>query len=161
MGLANANAIVKESYDFWKASGFTFEQRCGLLGNEEGETSFRPRAIGDHGEAFGIFQWHAGRADLIRDGGLVGGHKIAGCGIDVRGASHADQLKAALFELQHFETAAYDALKSAKTIEEAIAALVVKYERSASRSRDISRHVSFAEKWYGIFIDDAPMGDDA
>ena len=81
----------KQSYDFWRSQGFTSAQASGLVANEKRESNFDPNATGDNGQAKGIFQWHGDRRAAI----------LAATGIDVSNASHADQLKAAAWELQN------------------------------------------------------------
>ena len=40
---------------------------CGLMANAERESDFNPRATGDHGTSYGIFQWHATRFSALQN----------------------------------------------------------------------------------------------
>ena len=112
-----------------------------VIGSADGECSLDPKAVGDHGEAFSICQWHAVRANAIK----------AGCGIDVRTCSFADALKAMEWEMtvgsyRHV----WPKLQNATTIWGAVTVLVHDYEQSASQGRDIKRRVALAEKWQAV-----------
>lgn len=136
--------IARESFDFWSPLVRLPVHAFAFLGNEDGETSFRPHVIGDHGEAFGPFQWHATRADAIK----------AGCGIDVRTAPHLDQLKAAHFEMTAgWYRRVWPTLMATETVENAVRVLVHEYEQSGSQARDIVRRVALAQGWQRAFGD--------
>lgn len=79
----------QSSLEFWMKQGYTREQAAGLVANEMAESGGNAGARGDNGSAVGLFQWHPDRVAAI----------LAGTGIDVRTANHADQLKAAAWEL--------------------------------------------------------------
>ena len=99
---ASAATIIK----FWKGAGLALAQTCGLLAQADAESSLNPKAVGDHDEAFGLDQWHVSRIDAIRNG----------CGVDLTKLPPlADQLKAALWELTHTETAAWTRIKATRT----------------------------------------------
>lgn len=89
---SGSNAKNKqESINFWQSMGLTPQGVAAMVANEGAESGFDAGARGDGGHAFGSFQWHRDRALAI----------LAKTGIDVTKASHADQLKAAAWELQH------------------------------------------------------------
>ena len=135
---AQVRAAAAESYAFWISVGAKPVHAYALLGNEDGETSFVFSAVGDHGEAHGMFQWHDARADAI----------LKGCGIDVRKASHADQLRAAHYEMtKGWYKGVWPALMATETIWAAVTLLVAKYEQSALPARDIRRRVGLAQGW--------------
>ena len=93
-------------YKFWLANGFSPAQACGLLAQADAESALDPKAVGDHGQAFGIDQWHASRVDAIRNG----------CGVDLSKLPPlADQLTAALWELNHTEKSGGRQIKAATT----------------------------------------------
>lgn len=96
--------LMRESYDFWKSKGFSEEQIAWLLANESRESRCNPRAIGDNGSAHWIFQWHPDRRTKI----------LKWTWIDISTASHADQLKAAWWEMTEddFEKKVFSELKS-------------------------------------------------
>lgn len=83
------SANKAESMKFWMSQGYTQAQAAGLVANEEAESSFNPTKVGDGGRAVGSFQWHPDRAAAI----------LKSTGIDVRSASHIDQLRAAAWEM--------------------------------------------------------------
>lgn len=100
---AKPGSNQNESRAFWKSLGYTDAQIAALLANEQAEGGFSSNAVGDNGQAKGIFQWHAARRRKI----------LAATGIDVANASHADQLKAAAWELD--QTGTSDRLRGAQT----------------------------------------------
>ena len=114
--------VAQTIYDFFVSHGFTPEQACGVVANADAESSMRVNVVGDKGHAFGLFQLHADRADLIK----------AGCGIDIRTASAADQCSAVLYELNHTERRAMTALRQAKTAYDAAHDFCRFYERPGS-----------------------------
>lgn len=100
------------------------------MANESGETSFNFKAVGDHDEAFGSFQWHSDRINEM----------IRGCGIDVRTANHAQQLDAAFYELtEGWYKKVWPLLLSATTLAQAVTVGVEDYEQSASQTSDIAK----------------------
>lgn len=87
---SQSNSYLRESMEYWMAQGYTREQAAGLVANEKAESNGNPNAPhGDGGLASGIFQWHPDRVQNM----------LKATGIDVRRASHLDQLKAANQEL--------------------------------------------------------------
>ena len=93
------NDKAEKIYKFWLAAGLTPAQACGLLAQADAESSLNIAAVGDHGQAFGLNQWHGARAEAIRNG----------CGVDLTGLPPLeDQLKAAWWELRHTEKHALD-----------------------------------------------------
>jgi hypothetical protein len=133
----NASTI----YRFWRAAGFSPAQAAGLLAQADAESSLNPEAVGDHDQAFGLDQWHALRADAIRNG----------CGVDLtKLPSLADQLKAALWELQHTEKHALIQIMATKTAYDAGYAACRFWERPASVAQ-YSRRAAMAEKWAAYF----------
>jgi len=80
--LSNKQASIA----FWESQGYSPAQAAAWAANEQAESSFNPAAV--NGSHAGIFQWSSSRRAKI----------LAGTGIDVLTASHADQLKAAAWE---------------------------------------------------------------
>ncbi len=76
-------------YGILRGLGLDRVHALAMLGNFQEESGLRPGAIGPDGHHYGIEQWSDERADKI----------LAGTHIDVRTASYADQLKAAVWEL--------------------------------------------------------------
>jgi hypothetical protein len=133
-------------YRFWLANGFTPAQAAGLLAQADAESSLDPKAVGDHDEAFGLDQWHMARVDAIRNG----------CGVDLKKLpSLADQLKAALWELQHAEKGALAEIRAAKTAYDAGYAACRFWERPFSTAQYGKRGAA-AEKW-AVFFSKNPV----
>lgn len=136
-------------YSFWLANGFTPAQAAGLLAQADAESSLNPNAIGDHDTAFGLNQWHGSRAVAIRKG----------CGVDLCAKPMpplGDQLKAALWELQHTEKAALARILAAHTAADAGAAACRYWERPGSSAQWAKRGVK-AEEW-AIYFTHHPVG---
>lgn len=108
-----------ESRAYWKSLGYSDAQVAALLANEQAESSFNSGAVGDNGTARGIFQWHGPRRQKI----------LAATGIDVATASHADQLRAAAWELEQTGTASR--LRNTATPQQG-AAVLTGYEAPAN-----------------------------
>ena len=134
-----ANAVT--IYKFWLAAGFAPAQAAGLLAQADAESSLDPLAIGDHRQAYGLEQWHSSRADAIRNGSGVDLTKLPPL---------ADQLKAALWELQHTERHALIQIKATKTAFDSGYAACRFWERPASVAQ-YSRRAAMAEKWAVYF----------
>lgn len=137
MAPSTYDAKAAAIYEFWLSAGLTSAQACGLLAQAEAESSLNPKAVGDHDQAFGLEQWHLSRVDAIRNG----------CGVDLAALPPlADQLKAALWELQHTERRAFARIKAAKTAYDAGYAACRYWERPASTAQYAKRGDA-AEKW--------------
>lgn len=141
MGVDAYHAKAAEIYRFWLQAGFTPAQACGLLAQADAESSLDEKVVGDHDQAFGLMQWHEARLDAIRNG----------CGVDLRGSPHlGEQLKAALWELQHTERHALVQIKAARTAYGAGYAACRFWERPA-RVEHYARRGALAEKWAAYF----------
>nr|WP_246373047.1 phage tail tip lysozyme [Chelatococcus caeni] len=131
-------AYAKESYLFWRSKGLSHEAALGLVANEQAESGFNPNARGDGGRAHGIFQHHPDRRAKI----------LAGTGIDISTASHADQLKAAYWEMtEGQERATWRALQGVKSAGEAAAIVTRLYERPADIAGESRKRAAIAEGW--------------
>jgi len=133
---ANAATIFK----FFTGKGLTLEQACGVLAQADAESTLRPDAVGDHGEAHGLFQLHEDRRAAIK----------RGSGIDVATANIEQQCAAVWWELQHSEHTAYRGLLAALTDDEAGQTMCRLYERPASALQPVKRG-QCAEKWAVYF----------
>jgi len=126
---------------FWRAQGLTLEQACGILAQADAESSLKTNAIGDHGLAYGLHQWHPPRRDAIK----------AGCGIDLGELPPlAAQLQAALWELTHTEQRAFYEIKQAKTAWAAGVAACRYWERPGSQAQWGKRGKKAGE-WFKYF----------
>lgn len=132
-----------ESMKFWLSQGYSRAQAAALVANEQRESNFNPSAIGDNGQAKGIFQWHPDRRQRI----------LASTGIDIDKAGHADQLKAAAWELQNMGISA--ALRAQATPEGAADLLTRKFERPANTAYESMLRSQMARENYnsGLFSD--------
>jgi len=136
---AQAKATEKESWDFWKAQGLSDAGAAAVVATEQGESGFNPRNIGDSGAAHGSFQWHMDRVNKI----------LAATGIDVRTASHLDQLKAAKWEGEHGDAQAREAWQAvlhATSSADATRAMTYLFERPANKAGDTYTRQGFANR---------------
>lgn len=137
-------AGARESYDFWRSKGLTHEQAAGLVGMEQGESQFNPRAVGDGGRAHGAFQHHPDRRAKI----------LRGTGIDISSATHQQQLEATYWEMtQGQEKAFWGRIKQAKTPGEAAALGVHLFERPADKVGEARLRGQYANRWAEQFKD--------
>ncbi len=114
---------LESSFNFWIKEGYTKEQAAGLVANEQAESGGHVGRVGDGGKAHGIAQWHPDRQANI----------FANTGIDVRTASHDDQLKAMAWELEHGDKGNIAAkLRNTKTAQEAGELITRKFEIPAN-----------------------------
>ena len=132
---------AQQSWNFLRQKGFSEEQSAGILGNMRQESSMRPDTIQSgqrydeskalnpnvHGYGLGIVQWDGSRrADYIKYA------KSKGKPWQDLGT----QLDFMWHELQTTERLAYNAVKSASTIEAAQLAFLRKYERAGIEKLD-------------------------
>ena len=139
----NASAAIIAK--FWTGAGLTLPQACGLLAQADAESSLDPKAQGDkvRGKptAFGLDQWHPSRVAAIREG----------CGVDLSKLPPlADQLKAALWELQHTEHVAWTKIKATHTAFDAGYAAAKYWERPGAAAQYVKRG-NRAEVWLMYF----------
>lgn len=109
----------QQAMAFYMQKGYTKEQAAGIVGNLIGESNLNTGAVGDNGTAEGVAQWRGERLTRLK--------RFAAS----RGKDYKDfetQLDFVDLELQNNEKTAYQALKAAKTVDEATAAFIG-YER--------------------------------
>ena len=87
--MANTDANAQYAHDYFLSKTRLPLHTFCILGNIDGECSFRPGIIGDGGSAHGLAQWHKARADLIK----------LHTGIDVGQDSFAKQCEAMFWEI--------------------------------------------------------------
>jgi len=103
--------------------GWTKNQAAGLAANLWTESQMNPGAVGDHGQAYGIGQWHADRQDAFK--------KFMGK--DIHGSSLEEQLKFVNYELtEGSERKAGKDLKATTTARAAGQVGSREYERPAN-----------------------------
>lgn len=111
---------MKGDMAFWMSQGLTREQAAGIVANSQAESGGNPAAVGDHGTAFGMFQWHADRAASI----------LKGTNIDIHTAGREDQMKAAMWEMK--QSGMWDRYKTIVGAGEAGAYFSQNFERPAN-----------------------------
>ena len=126
---AAAHANMEAAQAYFLSQGYTPVQVAGILANMKDESGFNPAAVGDHGDAYGLFQWHPDRQREFR---LWSGH-------DIRGSTVAEQLAFAQWELTHTEKPAGDALRRAKTAFAASVAVTADLRPAGGRATAITR----------------------
>lgn len=136
-------AVARTIFQFWCDHSLEPFQALAFVGNDEGEMGLRdPVPVGDHGEAFGIHQWHwHPRGEAI----------LKATQIDVRKASIADQCLAAWWELNEKFPKTLDRIRASKSTAAAIAIIVHEYEGSRNQTSDIEKRTAYAMKWAPIF----------
>ena len=138
-------AAARESYSFWKGKGFSDAGASAMVANEKQESSFNPTAVGDHGTAGGIEQWHKDRRDAI----------LGKTGIDVWGADHLHQLEAAYREMHDGIDAgagrAYNRIRGATSASDAAASAVDDLERPLDRTGNRRVRGAMAESYQQYF----------
>lgn len=124
---SGASGNAKIALDYFIQQGWAPEQAAGLVANLQAESgqNIDPGAVGDGGKAYGIAQWHGSRQ---QDFQRVMGRPI-------NGSSLQDQLNFVQWELNNTESRAAQALKNARTAEEAAAIIDQYYERSSGAAR--------------------------
>lgn len=138
---------AREGYDQYIAMGASPEIAAAMIAQEKRESGFDSGAIGDNGQARGLYQHHADRRAAI----------LAGTGIDMATASAADQRRGAWWELHHGEKAAFDKMMqvSAKGGRDAAgvtgAAATTEFERPADRAGQGAIGASLAREYYDAF----------
>ena len=134
----NQVANAKTIFSFFKSKGCTDSQAAAWVGNVDGECSLEIGPVGDHGEAYGINQWHTDRINEIKKG----------TGIDVRTATLEKQLEATYYEVtKGWYKTVWSKFIATKTLKSAIAVLVQYYEQSGSQARDVARRTKLATYW--------------
>ncbi|MGH0318272.1 phage tail tip lysozyme [Sinorhizobium meliloti] len=99
------------AWNFWKSKGLADHQVAGVLGNIKAESAFNPLAVGDGGNAFGLYQHNDRRNSLFSAIGGKGNLSNA-----------LAQHEFAYSELMGPESRAWQALTSARNSREATAA---------------------------------------
>lgn len=121
--LGGRTDVQAQVWQFFAAKGLKPHQIAGIMGNASVESGFNPRAVGDGGTSYGLFQHHAGRGQGLL--GAVGG--MGGLG-DVQA-----QLQYVWQELMTTEVAAMRRLISSTDVRGATEAWA-SYERPAGYS---------------------------
>ncbi len=126
---ANDNANLSGSgaglaWNFWKSKGLADHQVAGILGNIKAESAFNPFAVGDGGNAFGLYQHNDRRFNLFN---AIGGRANLG--------DELAQHRFAYSELMGPENRAWQSLLSSRDVRGATAAFAG-FERPSGFSWD-------------------------
>lgn len=136
LGTAEQQARAKQAQDYFVSKGWTPEQSAGLVANIHKESGFNPGAVGDNKAAYGIAQWHGDRRAALA--GLTGRSMV--------GSTFEQQLEAVHLELtQGQERKAGDALRQARTANEAGGIVSRQYERPFARDAEAASRGATAE----------------
>ncbi|MCV0424671.1 MAG: phage tail length tape measure family protein [Roseibium sp.] len=108
---ANSGSVAGQIWNYFKGKGLKDHQAAAILGHVSAESSFNPFAIGDGGNAFGLFQHNDRRFNLFD---AIGGRKNLG---NVQG-----QLNFVWQELMTTESRAMKALLGSSDLRGATAA---------------------------------------
>ena len=142
----NEAELAKQAYAYWRGQGLSHDAALAVIGNQRGENALGSLNRGDGGSAGGQFQWHADRrADIL-----------AHTGIDVLTAGFMDQQKAARWEMENGAGGGHvwNAMKNAKSREDAIWTMVHGFERSGDQRGDAAIRLGYADR-YGKIISDS------
>ncbi|EFO33897.1 conserved hypothetical protein [Roseibium sp. TrichSKD4] len=104
-------SVASQVWNFFSQKGLKDFQTAAILGHVKAESAFNPLAVGDGGNAFGLFQHNDRRFNLFD---FIGGRKNLG---NVQG-----QLNFAWSELMSTEGRAFRALQNSSNLREATAA---------------------------------------
>lgn len=99
------------AWNFWKSKGLADHQVAGILGNIKAESAFNPLAVGDGGNAFGLYQHNDRRFGLFNS---IGGKGNLG--------DELAQHRFAYSELMGPESRAWNALKGSTDVRGATSA---------------------------------------
>lgn len=112
---------AKSMQSYFQQRGYSPAQAAGLAANLMTESGGKTNAVGDHGAAYGLGQWHKDRQDAFKE---FAGH-------DIRLSTTDEQLAFVVHELakKGTEQAAGDRLRATTTPQEAGAIISRYYER--------------------------------
>ena len=134
----------KVAMNFFIERGYTPEQAAGIVGNLQAESgpNLQTNAKGDNGSAYGIAQWRG-----IRQTNYETRFKK---GKSIRDSTFMEQLEYIDWELNNTHTSARDAIKSAKTVEDA--ARIVDYQYEISARLHTSRRIANAQALLADYV---------
>ncbi|TGP28199.1 hypothetical protein EN875_032080 [Mesorhizobium sp. M2D.F.Ca.ET.232.01.1.1] len=110
-GLTSGGGVAGQIWNFFAGKGLKDFQIAGILGNASGESAFNPLAVGDGGNALGLFQWNDRAQSMLN---AIGGRGNLG--------NVQSQLNFAWSELQGPENKAFQALMGSTDVRGATAA---------------------------------------
>ncbi|TAL89596.1 MAG: hypothetical protein EPN46_02465 [Candidimonas sp.] len=128
-----------ETVKYYEKLGWTKAQSVGIVANLQAESHMDPKAVGDHGAAYGIGQWHKDRQDQFK--------RLYG--FDIHQSTLDQQLAFVQWELNNSHKAAGDALRKTTTPQAAAAAVSRKYEIPAHANLQARERGNAAGALYG------------
>lgn len=132
------NPMAPHAVSVLVSLGWERVHACGAVANLEVESGLAPKALGDHGTAHGICQWHPDRVEAI----------VRGMGIDVRTAGLDQQLHALDWEMRHTQTEALAEVGKSTTAFAAGYAFCEFYERPANLHQQATMRGNLADELF-------------
>lgn len=127
------NDMATRVRGFFQGLGWTKEQASGITANLSQESGFRPDAVGDGGDAYGVAQWHKDRQEAFK--------KWAG--FDIQKAPLEDQLRFVHYELtEGAEQKAGNLLKATQNAQDAGSVVSRYYERPGTTDEAKNREAT-------------------
>lgn len=124
---------------YFRSKGWSANAAAGIAANLFKESRNNAGAVGDHGQAYGLAQWHADRqAEFARVYGR-----------SMRGSSWQQQADFVDHELHNRESRAGNALRSAASAEQAGAIMSSLYERPANTRGEAMQRAQIAARIAG------------
>ena len=141
-GLANGKSVTSEyAMKYFMSRGMSQAEAAGLASQIHSESNGKTDAVGDHGAAYGLIQWHKDRQEAFK--------KFTGR--DIQGSSADDQLSFMVHELNSGdERGAGKKLKGATSAEQAGQLASKFYVRPKDVEGEASRRGSYAAMIAGM-----------
>ncbi|WP_206612162.1 phage tail tip lysozyme [Aureimonas ureilytica] len=138
-------SVPAQIWDFFAAKGLASHQIAGIMGQAKAESSFNPTAVGDNGQAFGLFQHNDRKQSLFN---YIGGRQNLS---DVNA-----QLEFVWKELNTTEGAAYKRLLAARDYFEANEAMISferpsGYEKGVKNAHNYSGRLAYTKEAYETY----------
>jgi hypothetical protein len=137
-GGANASSSdVSKITDFFEKHGWSHDQALGIAANIQAESSGNAQAVGDHGAAYGLGQWHSDRQAQFAK---LFGH-------DIQHSTMDEQLQFYQWELKNSQAKAGQDLSGATSPGQAAAIVSSEFERPADREGEMKRRAMLATQY--------------
>lgn len=132
-----AAPVAPSVMQYFERQGWTPAQAAGITANIQAESGFNPNAVGDHGAARGVGQWHADRQNQFN--AWAAKNKLP----DLEHAELPEQLQYYDYELRNSD--AGKKLAGAKTAFDAGSIVSLYDERPANATEEAGRRGAMAE----------------
>lgn len=124
-------------FNAWMRRKVTIPFAVAMVTQADMESAFKPKAVGDKGEAYNLYQWHWTRGQIILDK----------TGIDIRTETNIERIVAAAWwELQNDEKKAYAAILACSNAADA-SRMACKYFEGAGAPNAAERRAAEGERW--------------